>query len=105
MPLPPLSIQRSNTMPILPVDMDIGIQDNPDLSGNTVVQDNPPVQEVPHDPAVENVVQNGAGPDMNDGNGQAVQFAANHQVGAGRDWDMHSAEGMLDMVRNSVEHL
>ena len=106
MPLPPINVgERRLSLPNLPVNMDIGIQEGPEQPGNPVVQDNHDVQEVLHDPAVENVVHNGVGPDLNNGNGQAAQFAANHRVGAGRDWDMHSAEGMLETAQNAVKHI
>lgn len=70
---------------------------------NPVIQANPPAVQI--DPAFNAVVQNGGGPDLQPGGGQAAIFAANHEVGAGRDWDMHSAEGMLETARNAVSHV
>ena len=58
-------------------------------------------QVVQQDPEVNNVVVNGVGPDLGQ-NGQAQVFANNHNVAVGRDWDMNSAEGMLDTARKAV---
>ncbi len=60
--------------------------------------------EVPPDPALSDVVENGVGPDLQPGDGQMLQFGAAHSVSAGRDWDMNTAEGLLETVRNSVAH-
>ena len=69
---------------------------------------NPQVQVppmiIPPDPALMPVVVNGAGPDLAPGGGQGAQFAANHVL-TGRDWDLHSAKGMLETSRKSVEYI
>ena len=112
MPLPPVNldgIRRSNSMP------DQGHQVNLDNLGhldnleNQEQVDAPPnqpqVAPVANDPVVNQVVGNGAGPDLQPNNGQAGQFAANHEVEAGRDWDMKSADGMLDTAQNAVRYI
>jgi hypothetical protein len=58
----------------------------------------------PQDPAVAHAVANGAGPDLQP-NGQARQFAVQHQVGEGRDWDMATAEGMLETAQKALESI
>ncbi len=63
------------------------------------------IQPPPQDVAMSDAVENGAGPDLQPGNGQVEQFSANHKVEAGRDWDMNSAEGMLGTVQESVTHI
>ena len=107
MPLPPLGgIPRSNSMPNLQVNLerpsepaDIG------QPQNQVPVAQPGPQVVQPDPALENVVNNGVGPDLQPGNGQGRQFVANHEIASGRDWDLHTAEGMLDTARKSMEHI
>ena len=103
MPLPPVNngVHNVNAMPNIPM----APMGQAGLEGPAGPEVPVEPQPIVHDPVVENVVHNGAGLDLNNGNGQAVQFAANHQVGAGRDWDMHSAEGMLEMSQNAVKHI
>ena len=84
--------------------------DNPDPSVNAgpsgpgSVNPQPP-QVVQPDPAINEVVRNGVGPDLQPGNGQGAHFAANHEVGPGRDWDLNSAEGMLDTAQKAVANI
>ncbi len=93
-------IQRLNTMP------DIGIRPElPDGQEVQDVQDNQVVKEVQQDPAVQGAMVNGIGPDLQYGNGQAVQFASQHHVSPGRDWDMNTASGMLEMAQKAVEQI
>jgi len=63
-----------------------------------------PPMVIPPDPALMPVVANGTGPNLAPGGGQGAQFAANHVV-TGRDWDLHSAKGMLETSRKSVEYI
>ena len=96
-------IHRTMSMPDLSFRPDL-----PTGSNDPNVPVNPEVSHVPVEPpdhAIENVQNNGGGPDIQPGNGQVENFAANHEVSSGRDWDMHSPEGMLEMVRNSTEHV
>ena len=108
------NVQRSMSMPDLGRLYNIGDLDNQaDLNGpgnvdNQVQIDNPGNADAPQvqpDHAIENVQMSGVGPDIQPGNGQVENFAANHEVSSGRDWDTHSAEGMLEMVRNSMGHV
>ena len=57
------------------------------------------------DNAVNQVVIQGNGPDLQPGNGQVRQFAANHRVGGGRDWDLNTAKGTLETVQKAVAHI
>ena len=105
MPPPVDNIHRSMSMPDLgsqynlnPVNVENPV--NVDNQGNVNGQ-----QVALPDHAIENVHNNGVGPDIQPGDGQAENFVANHVVTSGRDWDMHTAEGMLDMVRNSMGHV
>ena len=92
-----IGIQRSNTMP------DIGIGPViPDGQEVPDAQDNHVVAEVKHDPAIQRAMVKGVGPDLQNGNGQAVQFAAQHHASPGRDWDMNSATGMLETAQKAV---
>ncbi|MBQ9727081.1 MAG: hypothetical protein IJV65_06210 [Kiritimatiellae bacterium] len=59
----------------------------------------------PPDPQLDQVEENGGGPDLQPGDGQGRQFVASHAVAPGRDWDLHSAEGMLETVRTSMAHV
>ena len=84
--------------------------DNPDPSVNAGPSEPGPVnpqppQVVQPDPAINEVVRNGVGPDLQPGNGQGAHFAANHEVGPGRDWDLNSAEGMLDTAQKAVANI
>jgi len=64
-----------------------------------------PIVPVAHDPVVNQVIENGVGPNLQPDNGQAAQFAANHAVEVGHDWDMKSAEGMLDTAQKAVRYI
>ena len=77
-------------------------QEHPVIQEQPGVQVNPQIQE---DPVIQEVAVIGVGPDMQPGAGQGANFAANHAVGAGRDWDLHSAEGMLETAQNAVTHV
>jgi hypothetical protein len=91
-------------MPDLRLNLDLNgpqLQPGPQGPENPPVVPNPP----PIDPAVQNAVNNPIPPNLQPGNGQGPQFAANHDVGAGRDWDMVSADGMLETARKAVEHI
>ena len=92
-----INIQRLNTMPNLGIGPLIpNGQEVPDE------QDNRVVAEVKHDPAIQKAMVKGVGPDLQNGNGQAVQFAAQHQASPGRDWDLNSASGMLETAQKAV---
>ena len=102
----PFEIRRSPSMPNLRVDppMAGGPEPQPGAQG----PGNPPevrrsLQAL--DPAVRNAVNNGVPPNLNPGNGQGQQFAVQHQVGEGRDWDMVSAEGMLETAQKAIENI
>ena len=108
--LPPLEklngINRLPSMPnIAPAGHlePMGNQDNP--AQVDAPPNQPQVVPVANDPVVNQVVENGAGPALQPDNGQARQFAANHEVDAGRDWDMKSADGMLDTAQNAVRYI
>ena len=110
MPLPPINVgnyQRSMSvsLPTSPTRLEGLQQPNPSI--NAGPQGPGPVDppRVEGDPAIDNVVRNGAGPDLQPGNGQGAHFAANHAVGPGRDWDLNSAEGMLDTARKAVANI
>ena len=110
MPLPPIDggeIRRTMSMPNMapldplgPLDQQGPVGQNPGVP-QPVGQ--PPV--APNDPVIHQAAVNGVGPDMQPGAGQGANFAANHAVGAGRDWDMNSAEGMLETAQNAVAHI
>ena len=113
MALPPLNVgdfQRSMSMslPTSPNRLENLQQPNPSVnagpSGPGSVNSQP-TQVVQPDPAINEVVRNGVGPDLQPGNGQGARFAANHEIGAGRDWDMQSAEGMLETARKAVANI
>lgn len=100
----PSPIRRSPSMPNLHVNLDVNVpepQPGPQGPGNPPVAPNPP----PLDPVAQNAVNNPVAPNLQPGNGQGAQFAANHDVGAGRDWDMISADGMLETARKAVDHV
>ncbi len=107
MPLPPIqdgAIHRSMSMPNLgavPGGPEAPEQ-HPVQQGQGIEPGNQP--QLPPDPGLHAAVGNGAGLDLQPG-GQGANFAANHAVGAGRDWDLHSAEGMLETARNAVAHV
>ena len=104
-------IQRA--MQNLPVNSGMLIHPDDLRPDNIVGPQNPQGQEVPplvqrdvpQDVARTDAVENGNGLNLQPGDGQAEQFAVNHQVASGRDWDMNSAEGMLDTVHESVAHI
>lgn len=107
MPLPPVNAGQIQRAPVLappagrdPAPVEHAPNAVPDNAGQRV----PPAPEIPPDPALSGIVGNGVGPDLQPGNGQAVQFGAVHRVADGRDWDMSTAEGLLETVRNSVSH-
>ena len=95
----------SMSLPTSPIRLENPQQTNPSI--NAGPQGPGPVAppRVEGDPAIDNVVRNGEGPDLQPGNGQGARFAANHTVGAGRDWDLKSAEGMLDTARKAVANI
>ena len=99
----PSQIHRSMSVPDLRVHLN-GPEPQPGPQG----PQNPP--QAPRslqalDPAVRNAVNNPIPPNLQPGNGQGPQFAANHNVGAGRDWDMVSADGMLETAQKAIEHI
>ena len=101
----PGSIQRSMSVPDLRVHLD-GPEAQPGPQGPQ--NPNPPqvsrsLQAL--DPAVRNAVDNGMPPNLNPGNGQGQQFAVQHEVGEGRDWDMASAEGMLETAQKALANI
>ena len=95
----------SMSLPTSPIRLENPQQTNPSI--NAGPQGPGPVAppRVEGDPAIDNVVRNGEGPDLQPGNGQGARFAASHTVGAGRDWDLKSAEGMLDTARKAVANI
>jgi len=105
------NIQRSMSMPDLERLYNLDNLSGPgniDNQENQIQPENPGDAgglQVQPDHAIEAVQDNGAGPDIQRGNGQVENFVANHKVSSGRDWDTHTAEGMLDIVRNSTEHV
>ncbi len=103
MPLPPIdgAIRRAGSMPNLQALPEL--PGGPEAPDNHVNVENQP--QVHPDPSLEGVVENGVGPDLQPGDGQGRQFVANHAVAPGRDWDLHTAEGMLDTARKSMEHI
>ena len=102
--------QRSMSMslPTSPNRLENLQQPNPSVnagpSGPGSANPQPP-QVVQPDPAINEVVRNGVGPDLQPGNGQGAHFAANHEVGPGRDWDLNSAEGMIDTAQKAVANI
>lgn len=60
---------------------------------------------VPPDPAVENVMENGVGPDLQPGNGQGQNFVANHEIAIGRDWDLNSPKGMVETAQKAIANI
>ena len=60
--------------------------------------------EGPQDPEVDNIVDNGLEPNLGQ-NGQAQNFAANHHVALGRDWDLNSAKGVLDTAKEAIKNI
>ena len=112
MPPPPFNvggIPRSQSMPNLHLNLER--PEEPADIGNPVNPVNPePLgqinqQNVQPDPQLDNVANNGVGPDLQPGGGQGRQFVAHHAVAPGRDWDLHTAEGMLDTARRSMAHV
>ena len=122
MSLPSLDapIPRSNSMPNFPGGL--GGLDNPnqlvsaeELQNLQNVNQSNPLENQPNavnnqpppenDQALNNAVVNGVDPHLEPGDHQAEHLAANHEVNPGRDWDMHSAEGMLETMQNSVKHI
>lgn len=106
MPLPPINAGQIQRAPdFAPLGgSDLQPQDNApsEAPGNVGQAQSAP--EVPPDPALPGIAENGIGPDLQPGNGQAAHFGAVHSVSDGRDWDMNTAEGLLETVRNTVEH-
>ena len=99
----PFEIHRSPSMPDIRVGLN-GPEPQPAPQGPR----NPPqvrrsMQAL--DPAVHNAVNNPMPPQLQPGNGQARQFAVQHQVGEGRDWDMATAEGMLETAQKALESI
>ena len=86
--------------PILPQPLDVPQAD----IGNGNAPNEPNAVPPPPDPALAEAIVNGEGPNLQPGNNQGEQFAANHTVTA-RNWDLNSANGMLDTARRSVEYV
>lgn len=93
-PLMPGALQPVNNVP----QADIGQVNAPNEPNG------PEVVPPPPDPALDGVIVNGEGPDLQPGNGQGAQFSANHTVSA-RNWNLNTANGMLDTARKSVEYV
>jgi len=111
MPLPPINVgsYQNNLQPLGPTELSgPGGPQGPSGAQDPAVA-NDPSQAVqigmPQDQHLDEVVENGIGPDLQPGNGQGQQFVANHAVSPGRDWDLHTAEGMLDTARKSMAHI
>ncbi len=82
----------------------------PEIQNNPLPEALPQVQpqqhaEIQPDPVLANGALQEGGLNVRPGEGQLEHFVANHQVESGRDWDMNSAEGMLETARNSLEHI
>ena len=57
------------------------------------------------DQALGQVVANGVGPALQPGNGQAQNFAANHDIAFGHDWDLNSPKGMLETAQKAIANI
>ena len=105
MPLPPINVGAylNGIPPLGPSELSgPGAPQGPDPSDGA----SPAVHlAAPPDPDLDSALENGGGPDLQPGNGQGRQFVANHAVAPGRDWDLHSVEGMLETARKSMEHV
>ena len=102
----PFEIRRSPSMPNLRVDLPEaggpgGPQPGAQGPGNAS-EVRRSLQAL--DPAARNAVDNGMPPNLNPG-GQGRQFAAQHEVGEGRDWDMVTAEGMLETAQKALDNI
>lgn len=97
---PPINIAPRIVQPnLIPVG-ELALQNQQPVNIGAV---NEPQQQVPvADANAQNAVNNGAGPNLNNGDGQAVQFAQRHQVATGRNWDAGSDEGVLELAQASV---
>ncbi len=80
-------------------------QKAPPNNGQVQQPVNPPIQPqaaVPVlDPGANAALRGGAGPNLNP-QGQGARFAANHNVGQGRDHDVTSAKGVFEMSHKSA---
>ncbi len=105
MPLPPISVgtYQNGIPPLGPSELSgPGGPQGPDPSDGA----NPAVHvAAPPDPDLDAALENGGGPDLQPNSGQGRQFVANHAVAPGRDWDLHSVEGMLETARKSMAHI
>ena len=111
MPLPPINVGsfHLHPQPLGPGGLTgpdgpqgAGGPQGPDASGGA----NPAVPIVaPADPQLDQIVENGGGPNLQPGGGQGARFVANHAIASGRDWDLHSAQGMLETARKSMAHV
>ena len=105
MPLPPISVGTylNGIPPLGPSELSgPGGPQGPDPSDGA----NPAVHvAAPPDPDLDAALENGGGPDLQPNGGQGRRFVANHAVAPGRDWDLHSAEGMLETARKSMAHI
>ena len=107
---PPDAIRRTNSMPNLGNLGPLDHLDHLEPLENPVPPENP-VQPpdiqgplAPQDPEVDNIVENGLEPNLGQ-NGQAQNFAANHHVALGRDWDLNSAKGVLDTAKEAIKNI
>lgn len=96
----------------------VNVGANPILAGNAIPvpqagnvdnQNNVPVPEVDNNNPV-NAPTNALlpeleGPNLQPGNGQVRNFAANHVVEYGKNWDLESAGGMLKTAQKAVEKI
>ena len=104
-PITDVSNQMNNLPPVAPLAPQVGPgQVNAPGGAGPNPQVQVPPRVIPPDPALVPVVAGGAGPDLAPGGGQGARFAANHVV-TGHDWDLHSAKGMLETSRKSVEYI
>ena len=103
MALPPINvgdIRRTNSMPNLE-----SLGHLEPLNNQQPLEGPQGEPVVPPDLVVNDVVVNGAGPDLQPGGGQAQNFAANHNVALGRDWDLNTAEGVLDTAQEAIKNI
>jgi len=77
-------------------------------SGNEVSNPQNPVvnpHQEPVDPGLDQAIQNNPQNQLAGGNGQSEGFVARHELQTGKDWDLSSAQGVLELTQNSVNHI
>jgi len=94
------SMQGMPSIPEVPEENEI---DNANGINNVENGNQPPVN--PPDPIVGHVVVDGVGPDLLPGNEQAQNFADNHTVSVGYDWDLNTPKGMLETAQKAIVNI